>query len=84
MVKPGRTEVWFGSDVYFKNSEPSIGEALRDPNKVTCKKSPKLGSRLSVNRTCKTAAEWRLFEQDRQQLGRDIHNAGQCATNASC
>jgi hypothetical protein len=84
VVKPGRTEQWFGSDVYFKNSEPSIGEALKEPNKVTCKSSPKLGSRLNVNRTCKTAAEWRVYEQDRQQLGRDIRNAGECrGTNCS-
>ncbi len=84
VVKPGRTEQWFGSDVYFKNSEPSIGEALKEPNKVTCKSSPKLGSRLNVNRTCKTAAEWRVYEQDRQQLGRDICNAGECrGTNCS-
>jgi len=84
VVKPGRTEEWFGSDVYFKNKEPSMGEALKDPNKVTCKSSPKLGSRLNVNRTCKTAAEWRLYEQDRQQLGRDIRNAGECRGNANC
>jgi len=83
VVKPGRTEQWFGSDVYFKNSEPSIGEALKEPNKVTCKSSPKLGSRVSVNRTCKTAAEWRVYEQDRQQLGRDIRNAGECRSNCT-
>jgi len=83
VVNPGRTEQWFGSDVYFKNSEPSIGEALEDPNKVTCKSSPKLGSRVSVNRMCKTAAEWRLYEQDRQQLGRDIRNAGECRSNCT-
>ncbi len=83
VVKPGRTEQWFGSDVYFKNSEPSIGEALKEPNKVTCKSSPKLGSRVSVNRMCKTAAEWRVYEQDRQQLGRDIRNAGECRSNCT-
>ncbi len=84
VVKPGNTEQWFGSDVYFKNSEPSVGEALKEPNKVTCKSSPKLGSRLIVNRTCKTAAEWRSYEQDRQQLGRDIRNAGECVGRSGC
>ena len=84
VIAPGRSEEWFGSDVYFKSAEPTIGEALADPTKVTCKSSPKVGSRIAVNRMCKTAAEWRAFEQDRQQMGRDIRNAGECAGNRSC
>jgi hypothetical protein len=84
VMQPGRAEQWFGSDVYFKNSEPTKGEALADPDKVTCKSATKVGSRISVNRVCKTAQEWRAFEQDRQQMGRDIRNAGECAGNRSC
>ncbi len=74
VLAPGRQEEWFGSEIYFKNVEPTTGEALADPGKVTCKTSTRVGSRLHLTRVCKTAAEWRAFAQDRQQLGRDIRD----------
>ncbi len=77
-------EQWFGSDIYFKNAQVTAGEALAEPDKVSCRSSPKLGSRLSVNRTCKTAAEWRQFDQDREQLRRDLGNAARCVGAATC
>lgn len=83
-VTPGQTEQWFGSDVYFKMGEPSIGEAIKNPDKVSCKSSPIVGSRLRTKRVCLTAAQWAQYEKDRQQLGRDIRNAGECAGNSSC
>jgi hypothetical protein len=84
IVPDGRINQWFGSDVYFKNVEPTASEVAADPGKVTCKSSPKLGSRLSVNRVCKTAAEWAAYDKDRQQLKRDIGNSGACLGNKSC
>lgn len=77
-------EQWFGSEIYFKNSQVNVEEALADPDKVSCRSSPKLGSRLSVNRTCRTAAEWRQFDKDREQLRRDLGNSARCAGAASC
>jgi hypothetical protein len=82
--KPGVPTEWYSSDVYFRMGEQKIGEALADPNKVRCKSTPVLGSRLKVNRVCKTAAEWALHEKDMDQLGRDIRNSGACAGNPSC
>jgi len=83
-VTPGATEQWFGSDVYFKMGEPSFGEAVENPDKVSCKSEPILGSRIRTKRLCLNAAQWAQYEKDRQQLGRDIRNAGECAGNASC
>lgn len=84
VIPEGKADQWFGSDVYFKSGEPTIGEALKDPDKVSCKSSPKLGSRLSVNRVCKTAAEWAAYETDRQQLRRDISASARCGGKESC
>lgn len=81
-AKPGGE--WYSSDVYFRMGEQKIGEAIANPNKVRCKSTPVLGSRLKFNRVCKTAAEWALHEKDMDQLGRDIRNAGACAGNPSC
>lgn len=83
-VAPGAVEQWFGSDVYFKMGEPSIGEALKNPDKVSCKSALIVGSRLRTRRTCLTAAQWAQYEKDRQELGRDIRRAGECAGNTTC
>jgi hypothetical protein len=83
-IKQGAAENWFGSDVYFKVGEPRIGEALANPDKVSCKSQPVLGSRIRQKRICMTAAQWQQYEKDRQELGRDIRRAGECAGNASC
>lgn len=76
--KPGAGEQWFGSDVYFKMGEPTPFAAIVDPDKVSCKTTPKVGSRLQVNRDCKTAAQWAVHDKERQQLGRDIRDGGVC------
>jgi hypothetical protein len=83
-VTPGAAEQWFGSDVYFKMGEAKSGEAIANPDKVSCKSEPILGSRIRTKRLCLTAAQWVQYEKDRQQLQRDIRNAGECAGNASC
>lgn len=79
-----QAQEWFGSDVYFKNAPVTISEVLLDPEKVSCRSAPKLGSRLSVNRTCKTAAAWQQFDKDRDQLRRDIGDAARCGGKPSC
>ena len=83
-VAPGVVDQWFRSDVYFKIGEPTSAQAMANPEKVSCKSSPQLGSRIKTNRVCKTAAEWVIYDKDRAQLGRDIRNAGECAGNRSC
>ena len=83
-VTPGAVEQWFGSDVYFKMGEPKIGEAVENPDKVSCKSKPVLGSRIRQNRLCMTAAQWALYEKDRQERGRYIRRAVECAGATSC
>ena len=48
-----------------------------DMDQVICRApQPVLGSRVATRRVCKTRAQWRVFEEDRAQLRRDIQNSG--------
>lgn len=82
-MRPGAAEQWFGSDVYFKMGEPTPHAAVINPDKVSCKTTPKVGSRLQVNRDCKTAAQWAVHDKERQQLSRDLRDAGKCTGEGS-
>ena len=77
---------WYSSDVYFSMGEPVAAGKLGDKDKVICKKDeqPMLGTRLKFNKTCKTAAQWQAYENDREQLRRDLRNAGACGQAAIC
>ena len=56
---------------------PSSKSKEDDPDRVICRAAtPVLGSRVAMRRTCRTRAEWQAYEQDRQQMRRDIQNAG--------
>lgn len=56
-----------------------------DPDQTICRQSePVLGSRVARRRICRTRAEWQAFEEDRQQLRRDLQNAGACGGAGNC
>ena len=58
--------------------------ATEDPDRVICRRpEPVLGSRVAQRRICRTVAEWRAFEADREQRRRDL-NAGNCTGASSC
>ncbi len=66
---------WYTSELTFSKTEQQFSDA--DKDKVICKADqPLLGTRLKVVRTCKTAADWQAFENDREQLRRDLGNMG--------
>jgi hypothetical protein len=47
-----------------------------DPDQTICRQAePVLGSRVARRRICRTRAQWQAFEEDRQQLRRDLQNA---------
>lgn len=50
-------------------------DARADDNKVVCRSQPQAGTRLRTNKLCKTRAEWRALDADRQQLRRDLGNS---------
>ena len=85
-VKHEAGERWYASDVYFTQGEPVRAAMVEDKDKVICKKEdqPMLGTRLKFRRTCKTAAQWQAYENDREQLRRDISNDAACAGASSC
>lgn len=56
-----------------------------DPDQMICRQAePVLGSRVARRRICRTRAQWQAFEEDRQQLRRDLNNAGNCGGAPSC
>lgn len=64
---------WYVSDLYFALGEPVNAAAIADKDKRICKRTQSaVGSRTKLFKVCKTAAEWQIFEADRQQLRRDI------------
>jgi hypothetical protein len=44
-------------------------------NKVICRSQPQVGTRLRTKKLCKTKAEWRAMDADREQLRRDLGNS---------
>ena len=58
-------------------SANSRTSANADPNQVICR-APEavLGSRVARRRVCKTRAEWRAHEADREQARRDMQTSG--------
>lgn len=75
-------ERWYTSDLNFSLGEPVGALATEQADRMICKRSkPQLGSRLKVVKQCMTAAQWKAFEADRQQLRRDLNN-GACRPGA--
>ena len=55
---------------------PRAGGGRDDPDRMICRSpEPVLGSRVARRRICRTRAQWQAFEEDRQQLRRDIQNS---------
>ena len=44
--------------------------------RLICRSRPVLGSRIARQRICKTADEWRIYENDLEQSRRDIADRG--------
>ena len=64
---------WYVSEAYFTRLNEEDTRQLDDPDRVVCKKDkPKINSRIATVKTCRTVAEWKLFDKDREQLKRDM------------
>jgi hypothetical protein len=71
-------ERWYVSEMGFAMGVQgeAVAMARANPDRVICRQEQlALGSRLRPVRTCRTAAEWRAFESDREQFRRDMGNA---------
>jgi hypothetical protein len=58
--------------------EATAGEPAAEPSRqrLICRSRPVVGSRVVRQRTCKTAEEWRIYENDMEQSRRDIADRG--------
>lgn len=64
---------WYVTEAYFTRLNEEDARASEDENKVICKKDkPKINSRIAMVKTCRTVAEWRLYDKDREQFRRDF------------
>jgi hypothetical protein len=67
---------WYVSEAYFTRLNEEDARHQEDDSKVICKKDkPKINSRIATVKTCRTVAEWRLFDKDRDQFKRDFMGA---------
>ena len=62
---------------------PAAETATPSPDRIICRSRPVLGSRISRQRICKTADEWRAYENDLEQSRRDINDRGARGCGAS-
>lgn len=73
-IDHGAGERWYVSDAYFTRGSDEDARSMQDDDKIVCKKTvPKLGSRLAMVKTCRTVAQWRLYDKERAQLHRDMN-----------
>lgn len=71
-------ERWYVSELGFAMGVQgeAVAMARETPDRMICREAQvQLNSRIRMARACRTAAEWVLFENDREQLRRDIGNA---------
>jgi hypothetical protein len=67
---------WYVSEAYFARLSEEDARSQEDPDKVICKQDrPKINSRIATVKTCRTVAEWALYEKDREQFKRDFMGA---------
>ena len=73
---------WYVSEAYFTRLNAEDAREQEDQEKVICKKDkPKINSRIAVVKTCRTVAEWSLYEKDREQFKRDFNGAASMDVN---
>lgn len=70
-------ERWYVSEVHFALGGEEMARTEEDPNKVVCQAAkPRIGSRVAMNKVCRTVQEWKLFGVDREQYRRDLQHKG--------
>jgi hypothetical protein len=72
---------WYVTAAYFTRVSEEVARRMEDPDKVICKKErPKINSRVAMVKTCRTVAEWALYDKDREQFRRDFRSADPLTT----
>jgi hypothetical protein len=46
-----------------------------DPNKMICRSTTQIGSRLDTKRVCRTVAEWKEAEKEQREFVRGLSNS---------
>jgi hypothetical protein len=57
-------------------TEPAAGRRVDNPNRVTCRVTRPVGSRLGGVRTCRTAAEWAAYQAEVRDVVHRVQSEG--------
>lgn len=67
---------WYVSEAYFTRTNEEAAMRMDDDDKVVCKADKMaIGTRTKRNKVCRTVAEWKLYDTDREQFRRDFRGA---------
>ena len=71
------SERWYVSEVYYAHGGRDFARSQGDDDKLVCE-APKhaTGSNLAMQRDCRTKAQWRAYEVDRQRYRQDLLRDG--------
>ena len=65
-------------------SETAVASAEPSGQRLICRSRPVLGSRITRQRICKTADDWRIYENDLEASRRDINDRGMRGCSGRC
>ena len=60
----------------FSAGQTEAAPPTPSSQRLICRSRPTLGSRITRTRVCKTAEEWRIYDNDMEQNRRDIADRG--------
>ena len=70
-------EQWYVSEVYYAHGGRDVAAVQPDDNKIVCEAPKRVtGSNLAIKRDCRTKAQWRQYEVDRQRWRQDTLRDG--------
>jgi len=70
-------EQWYVSEAYYAHGGQDLARRMADDNKIICE-APRLAtmSHIAQVRICRTAAEWKVFNSERDQYRQDMLTSG--------
>jgi len=69
-------EQWYVSEVYYGHGGQDLASTVADDNKLICEEpTHATGSNLVMQRECRTAAQWKVYRQDRDAMRRALLNS---------
>ena len=79
--KRNQGDQWYVGEAHFTHGGDRLARTLDDENRVVCEAAKNAtGSRLAKKRDCRTVAQWRVYNIDRERQRRDLLGDGTSRT----